>query len=152
MHFHLSHLAGVTMKLQGKAVDIITAQQMVCSIQDVYASKCTDINGGFHRVYEQVVRMAKEVGSSPCKPHSAQTQQCSSRNHRVILQVELCNSILDHIIANLDSQFSPLALKATSLLCLLPLIICTKEVDLKEVLELYEAGVPSPELVQLELT
>ena len=59
---------------------------------------------------------------------------------------------LDYIIANLDSRFSPLALKATSLLCLLPSIVCTKEVDLKEVLELYETDFPSPELAQLELT
>ena len=148
MYFYLSHLAGVTVKLQGKAVDIITAQQMVCSIQDVYASERTDIDGGFHRIYEQAVRMAENVGSSPCKPRSAQKQQ-----HRSNAPAETTEEyykrncaipFLDHIIANLDSRFSPLALKATSLLCFLPSIVCTKEIDLKEVLELYETDLPSP--------
>ena len=155
MYFYLSHLAGVTLKLQGKAVDIITAQQMVCSIQDMYASEPTDINGGFRRIFEQPVRMA-ECWQSPCKPRSAQKQQNRSNapaeTTEEYYKRNCAIPLLDHIIANLHSRFSPLALKATSLLCLLPSIVCTKEVDLKEVLELYETDLPSPELAQLELT
>ena len=96
MYFYLSHLAGVTVKLQGKAVDIITAQQMVCNIQDMYASERTDIDGGFHRIFEQAVRMAESWQQSMQATFSSEAatpQQCSSRNHRGILQAKRCNSI-----------------------------------------------------------
>ena len=38
MYFYLSHMADVTTKLQGRAVDIIAAHQMISAITDTYKS------------------------------------------------------------------------------------------------------------------
>ena len=59
--------------------------------------------------------------------------------------------LLDHIIMCLDQQFSPSAIIATSLLGLVPSILCSKDVKLDAAVSKYEAGLPSPELFQMEL-
>ena len=59
--------------------------------------------------------------------------------------------LLDHIIMCLDQQFSPSAIIATSLLGLVPSILCSKEVSLETAIKKYESDLPSPELFQMEL-
>ena len=58
---------------------------------------------------------------------------------------------LDHILSSLDKQFSSLAITATSLLGLVPSVICTKNVDIREALDVYSEDLPSPELMDMEL-
>ena len=41
---YLSHMAGITVKLQGKAVDIIEAHSMIASTRDMYANECTEVD------------------------------------------------------------------------------------------------------------
>ena len=51
----------------------------------------------------------------------------------------------------IDQQFSPSATVATSLLGLVPSVLCTKIVSLEKAITKYESGLPSPELLELEL-
>ena len=53
---------------------------------------------------------------------------------------------LDHILFNLDSRFSPLSTTATSLLTLVPAIICARNVQWTRQCN-YHNDLPSPELV-----
>lgn len=59
---------------------------------------------------------------------------------------------LDHIIMCLDQQFSPAAIIASSLLALVPSILCSKNTSLETVARMYEGDLPSPELLEMELT
>eukprot|EP00731_Ephydatia_muelleri_P004501 Em0002g677a len=58
---------------------------------------------------------------------------------------------LDHILFNLDSRFSPLSTTATSLLTLVPAIICARNVELDNAIKVYHDDLPSPELVPQEI-
>ena len=58
---------------------------------------------------------------------------------------------LDHILFNLDSRFSPLSTTATSLLTLVPAIICARNVELDNAIQVYHDDLPSPELVPQEI-
>ena len=51
----------------------------------------------------------------------------------------------------INEQFSSSAIIATSLLDLVTSILCSKEINLEEAIERYEAELPYPELFQMEL-
>ena len=160
MYFYFSHLSGVTVKLQGRAVDIITAHQMISSIKDIYKKERSDIEEGFKKVYQQAVRMAIKVGIDPSKPRSDKNKRQQHRSNVPAETVEAyyrrnCTiPFLDHIIADLEGQFSLLAVKASSLLGLVPSVICTEgtNINLQDAVDTYEGDLPSPELVEMELT
>ena len=58
---------------------------------------------------------------------------------------------LDHIISNLDERFSSLTVTASSLLGLVPSVICTKEPDISAAIQMYRQDLPSPELIPSEI-
>ena len=58
---------------------------------------------------------------------------------------------LDHISSNLNTQFSVMAVTASSLLGLVPAIICTRDMDIEDALKMYSNDLPSPELVKQEI-
>ena len=67
-------------------------------------------------------------------------------------RINVAVPFLDHIISELNEQFSSLAQTATKLYGMIPAILCSgKNVDLTEVIELYNDDMPSPELFQQEL-
>lgn len=157
IYFYLSHLAGITVKLQGRTIDIIAAHRMITDIKEVYSAERADIDQGFSKIYTHAVRMAEKVGSSPAKPRSFQSLRQQNRSNPPAESIEeyykrsCAIPFLDHIIAHLDSRFSALTIKASSLLCLVPSIICAEDVVLTDAVEVYKDDLPSPELLDLEL-
>ena len=70
-------------------------------------------------------------------------------------KVNVAIPFLDHIITELDSQFSALAQMFSRLSGLVPFVLCSREdLDISEAVELhvYHAVLPSPELVDQKLT
>ena len=60
--------------------------------------------------------------------------------------------LLDHIIMSINEQrFSPSVAVATSLLGLVPSVLCSRDVDLKAAITKYSDDLPLPELFQMEL-
>ena len=72
VYVYLSQLAGITVKPQGKTVDIIAAQQKASEVKADYASERENVDTGFECIYQQAVRMAEQVTTAPSKPRSAQ--------------------------------------------------------------------------------
>lgn len=155
MYQYLSHMAGITVKLQGKAVDIIEAHSMIASTRDMYANERTEVDKNFQKIHDHAVRMAEKVGCSPSKPRTAQRQQHrSNAPAETVVEYYKRNCaipFLDHILSSLDKQFSTLAITATSLLGLVPSVVCSKNVDIREALDVYSEDLPSPELMDMEL-
>ena len=156
IHQYLSHLSGITVQLQSTTLDIIEAHSMINSIKDVYKEERRRIEESFQVIYDQSVRLADKVGSIPFMPHIAMRQQYRSNETAESVfdyfKKNVAIPFLDHIISNLDEQFSSLAVTASSLLGLVPTVICTKQVGTSAALELYHEDLPSPELVALEMT
>ena len=155
---YLSHMAGITVKVQGKAVDIIGTHSMIASTRDMYANECTEIDKNFKKVHDHAVRMAKKVGCSPSKPWTTQRLQHYSNApdfamHTVVdyYKKNCAIPFLDHTLSSLGKQFSSLAITATFLRGLVPSVVCFKNVDIREALDVYSEDLPSPELMDMEL-
>ena len=153
---YLSHLSGITIpQLQSSTLDIIEAHGMIKSIKDVYQRERENMEVGYKAIYDHAVRMADQVGFISSMPRIAKRQQHRSNapaespfdyyNRNVAIP------FLDHISSNLNTQFSVMAVTASSLLGLVPAIICTRDVDIEDALKIYSNHLPSPELVRQEL-
>ncbi len=53
MYQFLSHLAGITVKLQKTALDIVEADEMITDISQMYKREHEDIDSSFATVYTQ---------------------------------------------------------------------------------------------------
>ena len=67
-------------------------------------------------------------------------------------KVNVAIPFLDHIIQEIENQFSPMAQTASKLLGLVPAVICERDIDMTEVVQLYRNDMPSPELFTQEHT
>ena len=153
-HF-FSHLAGITVKMQGKTLDIVDAYNGISSIVTFYRSFRQNIDNNFY-IFEHTKRMATVVNVEPSKPRSCSRQR--NRPNVVACTVEEWYKInvaipfIDHIISDLESHFSSNAKTVSSLLCLVPSLIVKKvTVDFADLIELYNDDLPSPELFSSEL-
>ena len=152
---YLSHLSGITVKLQSKAVDIVKAHNMISEIVRTYNSKRANIESSFSQIYKVSSDMAKNVGSTITMPCIAARQQNRSNIPAASVQEYFQRNIaipfLDHIIISINRQFSKLAVTAISLLGLVPSIICSQDVNLEEALIKYRDDLPLPELMDTKL-
>jgi hypothetical protein len=71
----LSHVAGITVKLQSSSLDILEAYINVENIKDLYRSIRCDISTSYAPIYNQAVRLAAQVGVEPIQPRSVGRQQ-----------------------------------------------------------------------------
>ena len=71
---YTQHLHGPTLLLQGKAIDIINAFNVIEVVKSTYRDERSKIQQTFHNVYQQAERMAHEVGTEPSIPRLAKRQ------------------------------------------------------------------------------
>ena len=58
---------------------------------------------------------------------------------------------IDYVITELETRFTPLSATSSTLLGLVPSVLCNQEVDIAEAVEMYKDDLPSPELIDQEL-
>ncbi len=109
------------------------------------------------KVYLQAERMGESVNVDPSKPRSCARQRnrpnAAAENIEDWYRINVAIPFIDHIITELDSQFSGLAKTVSTLLGLVPLNIHTNEViDLTEIKQLYFNDLPTPETLEQELS
>ena len=142
---YLSHLSGITVKLQSKAVDIVKAHNMISENVRTYNSERANVESSFSQIYKVSSDMAIKVGSTIAMPRIAARQQNRSNIPAASVQEYLQRNVaipfLDHIIISINRQFSKSAVTAISLL----------DVNLEEALIKYRNDLPSPELMDAEL-
>ena len=133
-YFFLSHLSGITIKLQSSTMDTIDAYQQIDEIKIFYSEMRKNIDEHFHKTYEQSERMAAAVDVQPSKSRS-----CARQRHRPDAEAETIEDwykinvaipFLDHIIQEIENQFSPMAQTASKLLSLVPAVICERDIDM----------------------
>ena len=117
----LSHLAGVTVKLQSRTLDIVDAYKQIETIIAHYKFLRTSIDVEFHKIYLHAERMAVSVSVQPCKPRTCERQRnrpnVATTSIEEWYKVNVAIPFIDHIIADLVSRFSPLARTASCSLC-----------------------------------
>ena len=152
---YLSHLAGITVKLQKVACDIVQAHQMIKDVSSTYKEERKNVSQGFSRIYAHSVTIAEKVGATVGMPRIASRQQHRSNAEAVSAEEYFRRNIaipfLEHVIVSIEQQFSQASMIAISLLGLVPSVLCSKEVDIEAAVIKYNCDLPSPELLQMEL-
>ena len=159
MYQYLSHLSGITVKPQKRALDIVEANEMISKVATyMYKDEQKNVDSSFDRIYAQSVTMAEKVEAVVSMPHilpqGSSTKAMLKLAH--LLNTSMRNvaiPVLDHIITSIDQQFLPSAIIiATSLLGLVPSVLFKKEVNLEAALNTYSTDLLSPELFHMHGT
>ena len=153
----LSHMSGLTVKLQKKTNDIFKAFSMVTEVKATYKRLRANLPTHFDEIYDQAVTMAEKVGVAPTAPRIAERQQHRANAPAVDpkehYRVNVAVPFFDHIILELDDQFSSLTLRVSKLLGLVPSVIQESRVtaqQLTDLVDLYKDDLPSPQLFSSE--
>ena len=152
---YLSHLSGITIKLQSRAIDVYEAFEMIEDIRKVYKNERDNVDGGFQIIYDQAVRMADKVGCIVSAPRTVGRQQHQS-NVSSTTPIEhykrnVAIPFLDHVLTHLNEQFSSLSVNASYLLTIVPSVMFSKPSKLSEITAQYQQDLPSPELLEMEM-
>ena len=153
----LSHLAGITVKLQSTSVDIIEAFNMVEEVKRVYKNLRATVDTDFDKIYHHAVRMAAKIDVEPAKPRAASRMQHRANAPSETVKEHFLRNMalpfIDHIISEMEARFSPLAVTSAKLLSLVPSVLCSKDtpVDITEAVDMYHDDLPSPELMDQEM-
>ena len=128
---------------------------MISEVTTTYKETRNGIDASFSHVFAQGETMAKKVGSQISMPRIV-SRQTHRSNAEATCPLEyfkrnVAIPFLDHIIMCIEQQFSESAMIATSLLGLVPSIMCSKEVNIQTAVVTYAADLPSPELLHLEM-
>lgn len=152
---YLSHLAGITVKLQKRAFDIVEAYQQIKEVSKTFEDEQKNVNSGFGKIYDHAVRTAEKIGTTaemPCvvarQRHRSNTE---ASNPLEYYKRNVAIPFLDHIIEFIEQQFYQTSIKASLLLGLVPSILCSKDVDLQTAVSMYNGDLPSPEVFEMEL-
>ena len=156
MYQYLAQLAGITDKPQRATVDIVEAHDMITEVGSFYRKEREDCCTNVSRIYNQSVSMAEKVGTAAEMPRLTSRQQhrsnAEAQTSREYFQRNVAIPLLDHIIMCIEEQFSPSAKVATSLLGLVPSVLCSRNVNLNAAVNTYTDDLPSLELFEMELT
>ena len=105
---YLSHVAGITTKLQRKSLDIIEAHEMISEVAKVYQTTRTDVDTS--KIFGQAEMMAKKIGSPVSMPRIASRQAHRSNAEAPSPSEHFKRNIaipfLDHIIMCIEQRFS----------------------------------------------
>ena len=128
----------------------------VDKVKHFYKRTRESIQEVFIKIYEQAERLGTAVNVQPSKPRTCTCQRnrpnAEAETVEEWYRVNVAVPFLDHIIVELDSQFSAIAQTSTWLLGLVPSIMCSQnDLDVSEAVELYHA-LPSPELFDQEFS
>ena len=134
---YLSHLSGITLKLQCRAQNILEAHQLISEVQDLYEKECQAVDDNFQLIYQQCERLAEKIGCEIAIPpitgrqqHRSNPPSASPLNY---FKRTVAIPFLDFIVSSLEERFSRFAVIATSLLSLVPSVLCTQDVILDSV-------------------
>lgn len=96
------------------------------------------------------------MGTAAEMPRLTSRQQhhpnAEAQTPREYFQRNVAIPLIDHIIMCIEEQFSPSAKVATSLLGLVPSVLCSRNVNLNAVVNTYTDDLLSPGLLEMELT
>ena len=133
--------------------DIYKAFAMVSEVKTTYRNLRTNFHVHFDGIYDLAVEMAENVGIVPTAPRTTRRQRhCANApavGPKEYYRVNVAVPFLDHIISELDGQFSGLAMRVSKLFGLVPSVIQESQItaqQLTDLVDLYKDDLPSPQL------
>jgi len=152
---YLHHLALVTVKLQGRTQDVIHAYNLMTDVKKTYEHERKNVDLNYDTIFEKAKILAEKVGICVSKPRTIGRQRhrdnAPAETPLVYYKRNVAVPFLDHIIVDLNEQFSALSNIAIDLLCLVPSCLenATEE-KFKELTETYKDDLPNPQVAERE--
>ena len=145
-------MTGLTVKHQKKTNDIYKAFAMVSEVKTTHGNIRFNFRAHVYAIYDLAVEMAENVGILPTAPrttgrllHRANAPAVDTKEY---YRVNVAVPFLDHIISELDCQFSGLTMRVSKLLGLVPSVIQESQItnhELTDLVDLYKDDLPSPQ-------
>ena len=126
MYQYLAHLAGITVKLQRATVDIVEAHEMITEVGSFYQKEREDCGTNVSRIYNESVSMAEKVGTAA----EMQIDLHQDNSIAPILRPKLLESISKEKWQFLYLIILSCVSKSTSVLGLVPSVLCSRNVNL----------------------
>lgn len=149
----LAYTKGLSVKLQGRYVDIARAYHEITNLKTTLQKIRSDVNSFHARIYSEAMVIAQSVGVEESMPRLAGRQQhrqnIQAQNSNDYFRLNLTIPLLDHLINEINSRFDNTSSQATiEFVNLLPSTINASHSvisrdDLKSILQLYEDDLPS---------
>ena len=99
--------------------------------------------------------MAEKVDVQHAKPRTAGRTRNRVNAPAESVQEHFLRNVaipfLDHVITDLEARFSPLSVTSSTLLGLVPSVLCSQEVDITKAVDMYKDDLPTPELIDQEV-
>ena len=149
VYYSLAHLEGITVKLQKSALDIFKAYEMVQEVTDYFRMRRNTVDDVMKDIFTRSVQMAGKVDVVPSMPCINARQITSNTPAESVDEYYKRNLLIpftDHIVTELEVQFSGLQTTASKLLGLVPTLL-GENIDISEVVD----DLPMPHLVSTEL-
>ena len=113
------------------------------------------IEAQFNRWYEASVELGKDVDVEPALPRIANRRwhwdNVPAATPVQYFQRSLCISMMDHLIAQMDTYFSEIQTNVSKLMCLVPeVLVSSSDVTIDATIQFYQDLV-SPDVVDVEL-
>lgn len=106
----LAYTKGLSIKLQGRYVDVVRAHQDIEAVIDTLKGVRSRVDVFHTHTFQQVVTMSQNVDVSESTPRRAGRQQhrqnIPSDNSSDYYKLNLTIPLLDHLISELDARFS----------------------------------------------
>ena len=113
----LAYTKGLSVKLQGRYVDIARAHREISSLKTTLQKIRSNVNPFHTRIYDQSMTIAQSVDVEESMPRLASRQQhrqnIQAPNSSEYFRLNLTIPLLDHLINELSSRFNNTSSHAT---------------------------------------
>ena len=157
----LAYTKGISVKLQGRYVDVVKAHQDIESFKSALKRVRSTVDKFHDTVYDEVFCLSQLVGVQESSPRLVSRQQhrssIPSGTVKEYYKLNLMIPLLDHIILELDSRFdSESSARVVEFMKLIPSSLhdntsCIQASDIPRLLALYEDDLPAPRCLDVEL-
>ena len=155
----LGYTKGLSVKLQGRYVDIVKAHKDVNLVLDTLKDARRNIDPFHNRIYATALSIASDVNVEESRPRTTVRQEhrgnvpssSTSEYYKRILTIP----ILDHLIAEVSERFSSrITMTLAQVMLLLPSHVTAATLvasDIEDLLSTYEDDLPSPSTIETEI-
>ena len=154
----LAYTKGLSIKLQGRYVDIVRAYRDINSVKDCLKKARISVDTFHESMYVEVKHLGDCVGIEESRPRFASRQQhrsnVSSNNISDHYKLNLTIPVLDHIINELDTRFaSHSSTIVNESIKIVPSEIFSRseKLEIQNLLEYYSDDLPAPISLDVEL-
>ncbi len=151
----LSSLRSLTVKLQKKAKDILSAYDLISDVQMELGLLRTNCDEEFHSWFAEIEAFASRLDIPVSMPRIISRQihraNVPAESPEVYYRRNIMMPFLDHITTEMETRFGSIHQTKIKLLGLIPSIAVSYSLaSIKDVGDLYKSDLPSPQLLSVE--